>query len=59
MKMSKEEIRAARRGAGSAAGNVKKELGELGRLQGAEADSQSAIITITVGCGGFYTILCC
>lgn len=56
---SKEEIRAARRGLGSAAGNAAKELEVLDRLQSAEGDSQSAIITITVGCTTYGTIICC
>ncbi len=56
---SKEEMRATRRGACSAAGSAAKELEALDRLQGAEGDSRSAIMTITVGCGSYFTLVCC
>lgn len=57
--MSKEEARNLKRGAGSAAGNAKKEVTELERMQEAGRDVDSGIKTITVGCSTYYTLICC
>ncbi len=57
--MSKEEARNLKRGADSAAGNAKKEVTELERMQEAERDVDSGIKTITVGCSYFQTLICC
>ena len=57
--MSKEEARILKRGAGSAAGNAKKEVTELERMQEAGRDVDSGIKTITVGCSNFRTLICC
>lgn len=57
--MSKREMREARRGTYSAAGDVGRELAELDRLQEAGKKIDSEVGTITVGCGALFTILCC
>ncbi len=57
--MSKEEARNLKRGADSAAGNAKKEVTELERMQEAGWGVDSGITTITVGCSGFFTLICC
>lgn len=57
--MSKEEARNLKRGADSAAGNAKKEVTELERMQEAERGVDSGITTITVGCTTYYTLICC
>ncbi len=57
--MSKEEARNLKRGADSAAGNAKKEVTELERMQEAGRDVDSGITTITVGCSYFQTLICC
>lgn len=57
--MSKEEARNLKRGAGSAAGNAKKEVTELERMQEAGRGVDSGITTITVGCSNLWTLICC
>lgn len=57
--MSKQERRQAKRGMDSAAGDVKRELEELEKLQKAGKDSVDGIMTITVGCTTLFSIACC
>ncbi len=57
--MSKEEARNLKRGADSAAGNAKKEVTELERMQEAGWGVDSGITTITVGCSNLWTLICC
>lgn len=53
--MIRTELRNAKLGKTTAAGNVKRELKELQKIQESEKD----IMTITVTCGEFFTIICC
>ncbi|MCI8645141.1 MAG: hypothetical protein HFG79_17065 [Lachnospiraceae bacterium] len=55
--MSKEELRKAKYGNSTAAGNAKMELEQIKKLQCAK--SNNARSTITVGCGGLLTLVCC
>lgn len=57
--MSKTEMREARRGMQSAAGDAGREQAELDRLQEAGKKTNNEIGTITVGCGALFTIICC
>ena len=55
--ISKEELRRAKRGNSTAAGNVQMEVEQIKKLQTRKVDSE--ILTITVGCGGLFTLVCC
>ena len=57
--MSKEEARNLKRGTGSAAGNARREIAELERLQEAEQGVDSEITTITHGCTDLFSLICC
>ena len=57
--MSKEEARNMKRATGSSAGNAKREIMELERLQEAEQRGDSEITTITAGCTTFLSLICC
>ncbi len=39
------------------AGNIPRELSEIGSLE--DSKKTDAIYTITVGCSGFLTLVCC
>lgn len=55
--MNRSELREAKRGLKSTAGNVEIELAELEKMQG--NSRVNGIETITVGCGAIFTIVCC
>ena len=55
--MNREELRRAKRGNGTAAGNVHMEVEQIKKLQMGDVDSE--ILTITVGYGGLFTLVCC
>jgi hypothetical protein len=55
--MNREELRRAKRGNGTAAGNVQMEVEQIKKLQMGDVDSE--ILTITVGYGGLFTLVCC
>lgn len=57
--MSKEEMRKERKGGMSAAGGIESELAQLERMQRNGKNMNKEIGTITVGCGGVYTLICC
>lgn len=55
--MSKEELRRAKRGNSTAAGNVQMEVEQIKKIQMGDVDSKRS--TITVGCSEFMTLICC
>lgn len=55
--MSKEELRRAKRGNSTAAGNVQMEVEQIKKLQ--MRNSNHVRSTITVGCSGVLTLFCC
>ena len=55
--MSMYERRKAKRGKESAAGSVELELKEVQKLQG--NDRVKGIETISMSCGGIFSIICC
>ena len=55
--MNREELRRAKRGNGTAAGNVQMEVEQIKKLQMGDVDSE--ILTITVGYVGLFTLVCC
>ena len=55
--MDRAEIRKTKRGQDTAAGNLKRELEEI---QGMQVSVEiNGIVTITVGCSPYLTVICC
>ncbi len=55
--MDRKELRTAKQGKTTAAGSVTQELRELHKLQ--ENSKENGILTISVTCDEFMTIICC
>ena len=55
--MNRAEIRKGKCGQKTAAGNLERELSEIQKLQ--ENKAADRIFTLTVGCDGILTIICC
>ena len=55
--VSKEELRRAKRGNSTAAGNVQMEVEQIKKLQ--MRTSNHVKSTIPVGCSGVLTLFCC
>lgn len=55
--MDRKELRTAKQGKTTAAGSVAQELGELRKLQ--ESSQKNGILTISVTCDAYMTIICC
>lgn len=55
--MDRTEIRKTKSGRDTAAGNLERELKEIRKMR--ENEAMNGIVTITVGCSGYLTVICC